>query len=63
MVEGLESPGQNVTSVNRMGWGGMRQEGQETGHFRGMPPSSGKPKLPRNSQAFLLKAYQVGLLS
>lgn len=62
-MEDLESSGQNVTGVNRTGWGGTRWEGQGTGHFRGMPPSSGKPKLPRNSQAFLLKAYQVGLLS
>lgn len=56
---------QNATGVNRTGGGEgcMGWEGQEMGHFRGMPPLSGNLKVPRNSQAFLLKAHYAGLLS
>lgn len=66
-MEDLESSGtQDRTlqvSTEPGGGGCMGWEGQEMGHFRGMPPLSGNLKIPRNSQAFLLKAHYAGLLS
>lgn len=67
-MEDLESSGTQdrtlqVSTEPGGGEGCMGWEGQEMGHFRGMPPLSGNLKIPRNSQAFLLKAHYAGLLS